>query len=281
MKLHRFLAVCLLLLGGCFQTKNNLIKKNILLIINYNNAYYDSIPLLKKIYGKDFKNIVFYGPEAHPEVNQFRHHYGYFSYLAIADAMIKNPNHDGYLFLMDDCILSTWLLHDFDASKIWLGKLAWVNNCTMGAPLDLTKGLEASKWDWWNTPWGYESMTKALAEIPDRYKKTLEENFGPHNVVAGFSDVAYIPSKYKDQFIELALIFGKHRAFLELALPTIISCLTPKNEWLPLGGKSTYADYQFVRSYEHFNKDCCVNHPIKLSYKTNYAFVEKLFAQMT
>jgi hypothetical protein len=37
--------------------------KNTLLIINFNHPFYNSIPFLEQIYGKEFPNIVFYGEQ--------------------------------------------------------------------------------------------------------------------------------------------------------------------------------------------------------------------------
>lgn len=117
--------------------------KDILLIINYNNPHYESIPLLRKIYEKDFDTIVFYGPAKHSGVHLCNHHHGYLSYLAIADAMMRYPNHEGYLFLMDDdCILSTWLIRNFDTTRIWFAKIGFLNNCDMGAQQIWQKALK-------------------------------------------------------------------------------------------------------------------------------------------
>jgi len=251
-------------------------KDNTLLIINYNHPHYQSIPLLQKIYEPYFKNIVFYGPTQDPRVNLCQHHMGYLSYLTISDAMQRYPDYDSYLFLMDDCILSTWLLDNLDDSKIWYASIGFLNNCSMGAPADLTKGSQAIFWDWWNTPWGCGPMTNAYNELPEKYKKTLAENYGPHTVVAAFSDVVHIPSTYKNEFIELAQIFGKHRAFLETALPTMVSCFSLRSDWIPLHGNSTYGP-GYVNAYSDFKPDAHFNHPIKLSFKDNRAFVEQTF----
>lgn len=248
--------------------------KNILLIINYNHAHYESIPLLKKIYAPYFKMIVFYGPKGHAEVNLYNHTMGYTSYMCIAEAMKKYPHHDGYLFLMDDCILNTWLLDNLDSSKLWFGQLAWVNNHDKGLPVNLEKGQnQLPNWEWWHhTRWGYPKIKKAYQEIPIHYKKRLSENVGTFHVVIGFSDFAYIPAHYKKQFIELATIFGKHEVFLEIALPTILNCLSPGKEWEWLSAKNTYA-----HGCQDFNKEAILNHPIKLSSQTNRTFIESVF----
>lgn len=274
MKCSKVVILSLFLGINCFAENKNL--NNIVLVINYNHAHYESVPLIKKIYEKYFNKIVFYGPKAHPDVNFYDHNMGYRSYMCIADAMKKNQNCDGYLFLMDDCILNAWLLDSFDKSKIWLSQLAWVNNANeRGLAVDMTKGQDQlTKWEWWGSKWGYSQVSKAFAEIPANHKKMLTENAGPSHVVVGFSDVVYVPSKYKEQFIELATIFGKYDVFLEIALPTIMHCLSPKGDWLWLPGNNTYA-----QGFKDFKVACAVNHPIKLSSSANRSFVTEIFNQ--
>lgn len=272
MKFVQLLLFTLLFSSQCFAQNEHL--KKVLLIINYNHPHYESIPLLKKIYGEYFNNIIFYGPREHPDIHLYHHHMGYLSYMCIADAMQRYPDFEGYLFLMDDCILNAWLLEDYDTSKIWYSSYEFVNNNFTGTSVDIKEGLRASQWQWWTTKWGCKPMTKAFYKIPDRYKIILEQNSGPSHVVVAFSDVVYIPANYKDQFIELAPIFGNHDAFLETALPTIVNCLSSKSEWLWLNVNNTY-----TRALQDFKLEFHCNHPIKLSKAQNRDFVEKLFEQ--
>ncbi len=243
---------------------------DILLIINYNHAHYESIPLLKKIYKPYFKNIVFYGPTANPEIIELPHYKGYFSYLCISDAMEKYPNYSGYLFLMDDCILNPRLIEEFDATKIYY---AYCVEHQKTFPIDLKTG-PSFYWSWWTTQWGSTALKAALNELPMHYKNILEENCGKNAIVGAFSDCAYIPSSYKNQFVELAKIFGKHQVFLEIALPTILCSLSLKNEWMWLPGRSIYTD-----PLKLFDRNAIFNHPIKLSIKQNRDFIEKFFSQ--
>ena len=274
MKNIRMLLLSLLFIGKCFGSVSNL--SNVLLIINYNHAHYESIPLLKEIYKPYFKNIVFYGPERHPDVNFCAHNKGYLSYICIADAMKNYPQSEGYLFLMDDCILNAWLLKNLDTSKIWFPAYIGFLNSDFPKPLNVTKGLQATNWYWWNTEWGCKSITEAFNKIPDNYKEVLAQNWGESNVVAAYSDIVYIPLCYKNDYIELATIFCNQGAFLEAALPTIVSCLNPKNNWIWLKGHGTDRKKQ----NQDYRVDVYINHPLKLSEKKNRAFVKKLFKKM-
>lgn len=249
---------------------------DILLIINYNHPHYESMSLIKKMYEPYFKNIVFYGPTKHPHVNELKHHMGFFSYLCISDAMKKNPNYKGYFFVMDDCIINPWTFKDFDRTKIWYPYLQW-NAQYDGNPVDLTKGPNSyPTWEWLSSQWGYKPTVQAFNELPEVYKTKLEQNWGPHHITFACSDIVYIPSDYKDQYIELAELFGKHQVFLEIAVPTIMSCISSKSDWLWLEGNSTYN-----KACLEYNPEMPFNHPIKLShsYKQNQSFLERLFEE--
>lgn len=264
------LLLCVLLVGQCFA-KTNL--DNVLLIINYNFPYYESIPLLKDIYGKYFNHIIFYGPQKHADVHFYPHREGYYSYMCIAEAMQKYPQFDGYFFLHDDCILNAWFLENLDTSKIWVPDLPFYQH-SRGNPINLQQ--KEIGWKWWKSEWGRTAIAKAFNEVPNTYKDILSKNWGNSNVVFGFSDIVFIPSRYKDQFLELAPIFGKYNTFLELAVPTIVGCLCLKNNWVWLEGKETYTAGQ-----KGFRKDLYFNHPIKLSnkFKSNQAFIRNIFNQ--
>ncbi len=249
--------------------------KNILLIINYNHQHYESIPLLKKIYGNYFPNIVFYGPSNHPEVHQVNHTRGYFGYIALADAMKKYPSFDGYFFLMDDCVAHAWLFENLDTSKIWVPEmkfLYFVNNDYHGTAIDLSKGSKALNWYWWQSGFGYNAMNKSLKNVSKKYKKTLENNWGRNHVCTFFSDVLYLPARYRNDFIDLAQLFFNNKVFLELAIPTITSCISLKKDWLWLKTENVYGF-----SLEKYPVNSYFNHPLKLSNPTNREFFEALF----
>lgn len=246
---------------------------NILLIINYNHAFYQSIPLLKQLYSPYFRNIVFYGPEEHPDVTCCKHHEGFLSYITIADAMEKNPEMDGYFFLMDDCILNAWLLAPCDTQKIWYSDIHSFTS-TRGTPLELEYGLNAySSWSIWLTKWGYPAAMPVFNALAEPYKMQLARNWGPKRMVAAYSDLIYIPGKFRTQFIELATLCWKHELFLEIAVPTIAACLDAKTNWVWLKGQGT----ERSNPCKTFNPKNYFHHPIKLSSPDNQRFIEQLF----
>jgi hypothetical protein len=271
MKYIKYLLLLTLFVGKCLaQTAE---EANILLIINYNFAHYESIPLLREIYSAYFADIVFYGPEEYPEVHVVKHHKGYLSYLCIADAMKRYPNFDGYLFLMDDCILNVWLVPPLDATKVWLGDIPYLMNRTRWLEVHLNRREHASPAWWWWLEWGYEATLKSYHAIAENYRKMLEINWGPFSVVTAYSDIVYIPAQYREQFLELAPIFGSNRVFLELALPTIISCFERGNNIVWLTGFAT----DRKNPPEYFSKRDFFNHPVKLSFSANKDLIRSVF----
>lgn len=257
------------------STLTQLGQKNILLIINYNHPHYESIDLLKSIYQKEFAGIVFYGPTEHNNVIKIPHKKGFFSYRCIADAMHRYPHYDGYLFLMDDCILSTWLLKNLDVSKIWFPEVLCLSG-GRGTPIDINKGKNAIIWSWWQSKWGYQATKDAFKYLTQEARKNLQKNWGSDlTAIAAFSDMAYIPSMYKEKFITLSEIFGLFKVFLEIALPTIVSCLSPKEEWLWLPGTYTDRKNQTAVFYDYMY----LHHPIKLSDTENQKFIQALFSK--
>ncbi|MGE4168419.1 MAG: hypothetical protein AB7E68_02635 [Candidatus Babeliales bacterium] len=241
---------------------------NILLIINYNHPHYESIPFIKELYGPYFANIVFYGTQKHSDVYDLPLYKGYFSYLSIADAMERFPDYEGYFFVHDDCIINPWRLLRLDRNKIWIPKTFWITDeasTDIGTPINV-KNPHFPSWCWWGSEWGYWPTRIAFEELPDEAKQLLESSWGEDNVVGSYADVVYIPALFKERYIELARIFGKNKVFLEIALPTIIACLSSKEEYEfligQLWGYATEKDY---------------NHPIKLSYPEKRAYIKEIF----
>ncbi len=271
------ISIAILLSITGIYTRNKIVHTShfskILLVINYNFPYYQSIPFIQKLYKPYFPNIVFYGERPHPEVHSFAQQYGALSYLAIADAMERYPHYDGYLFCHDDCIMHPWRFKNLDQTKIWFAKLPWLHADT-GNPGNIEKGLDAfPDWFWWKSEYGAEPMKKAFDETPSNYKAVLEQNWGKSNVVVAYSDIVYIPKQHRKDFMQLAKIYYKHKGFLETALPTIVSCLSPKENWEYLEGHAP--DIRNTLNQYEMDKD--FNHPLKLSSLANRNFIEKQF----
>ena len=179
--------------------------KKTLLIINYNHPHYETIPFLKKIYEKDFPNIVFYGEKPFDGVETVDHYHGWFGQRVIEHAMRKWPNYAGYLMINDDCLVNYWNLRRLNPKKIWLVPAS-------------TFRLEqnSSEWCWWHCPFGYQAAEPAYRALPLEFSKKLQRNLGPQNVRAGMADVVYIPQKCRSRFLSMCPLFND--VFLEIAM---------------------------------------------------------------
>lgn len=254
------------------------IGKDILLIINYNHPYYASVNFIKELYGAQFPNMVFYGPNVPNNyknvVEECNHHEGWYGYKAIALAMQKYPNYAGYFLVNDDCIMNFWNYSRFDISKIWAmdcGSLKLIKNQP-----------KAFNWPWWYRPCGYAAIQRVYSELLPEHRSILAKNANAQNMVyIGMSDIYYIPSKYREKAIQLCSLMEKHNAFLEIAVPTMLTCLDDKNTWELLRGKYVW-DWENngrKNAFEHYSENLDFFHPIKFSDIKNREFVTKVFSK--
>jgi hypothetical protein len=242
-----------------------------LLIINYNHAHYESIPLLKELYSKYFPHMVFYGPEEHENVHLCRHDRGFFAVNALGDALNRYPNFAGYLYTNDDCIINFWNFCRFDKEKIWAPR--GTNGVELWGLANIKTGkttFPAPPGTWWWQPMGYQAAKNAYSNLSQKHLGMLSANWGPFNILYNFSDVVYIPAKYRPEAIELCYCFKD--VFVEFAIPTICSCLCLNTEWETLRGLLQYAGVQkaYLPSHDFA-------HAIKLSSASNRSFIKDEF----
>ncbi len=239
---------------------------DILLIINYNFPYYASIPVLQEIYSPWFPNIVFYGPKPCPGVHLMRHHEGWYTYLTIADAMQRYPTFNGYLQIHDDCIINCWNFTRFNKSKIWF--------IDSPSNAQLTKQSLAG-WEWWTQKVGYTAAQQFYDLLPQQYKNMLTRNCGANSISWGYSDIVYFPKHYAPDVIALCQLAKKSNLFLEIALPTICSCLAQKSDWEMVQGIALWENKDQIT--KKYTREIDFAHPIKLSSKENVDFVKRQY----
>lgn len=259
-----FLFICLIALKHPVTTHANQqpFGHDILLIINYNHAYYNSIPILRDLYSPWFPNIVFYGPKSHPDVHICQHHEGWFAYTGIADAMQRYPQFNGYLQVHDDCIINCWNFTRFDKNKIW----------QLGAnPVDLSTD-SLPNWLWWKKEVGYQAAQQFYAMLSEKCKETLKKNCGLNSVAWGYSDIVYFPGMYKNDVILLCSLSHTANLFLEIALPTFCRCLADQQTFEYVSGIALWDNKNLITS--KYTKKLDYAHPLKLSDKNNIDFIK-------
>ena len=182
----------------------------LLVVFNYSNCVCNK-DLLKQIYGRHFKQIIFYSD--YPIVNDSEVNFINIAKGFYTQAVFKHfadkygkliEESDGLFYTMDDNIINVNILHLFDSSK-----LIYYHNEVKS--LDNYSGWQ------WDLPHGKAAIRNLLND-PD---------FKPYNISkfsGAFADWFYLPKQYLTPTIfNLFEIFAKHRVFLELAIPSIIN----------------------------------------------------------
>jgi len=264
--ISKLLCILSLLINYNVINASQKIGADILLVINYNHAHYNSIPFLKELYSPYFPNIVFVGPKLHPEVEFCDHDRGYYGYKSIAQIMIKYPHYQGYLWVHDDCVINPWNFQRFDQSKIWF------NNPGI-AQLD-PAGL--TKWVWWRKAIGYQAIKNVYDKLSQKHKDALRANCGENRVFWGYSDIVYIPTKYASDIIGLCALLNREHSFLEIALPTLCGCLDNKKNWEMLSG---LALWNRENPKVMYSQKLDYLHPMKFSNQDYQNFIREQFKQ--
>jgi hypothetical protein len=251
------------LIGEVRSEENHIDFGRTLLIINYNHPHYQSIDFIRKIYSKAFPNIVFYGEEPHPSMIQYKHHFGWYCQNVIADAMVRWPDFEGYLCLQDDCFMNYWNYGRLDKGKIWLHHDANYFNIN---------SANGNGWSWWDKDCGRTAILRTYPILPPFYKEILIRNVGNNCVIGGATDMVYIPARLKNDFITLVPLFDQ--VFVELAIPTILSCLEDCQKWECL---NYFWGCQNLN--QQFSSELDWIHPIKFSNPNNQGFILKILRQ--
>ncbi|KAK6179930.1 hypothetical protein SNE40_012177 [Patella caerulea] len=253
---------------------------NILLVVMFNIPFYDNIPYLQLMYGVTFTHIVYCGPNIERFLkasNNFTNKVtfvesvvdeGYSVYTCLSAAIKMNFDVQGYLAIGDDTLLNSWNIHKFPLDKIWFHS-------------DITRLHKGnrSQVHWWQKPIGQDAMNKAwkllhsvsakdidLKPVVDKFVHTLlANNASEDGAMAGFSDIMYIPSKYKKDTIFLLDVFARFKVFLEIAIATLVNGLEDKNNFINLEEQYLWYDGKRNKIPELFKPNDTYLHPVKLS----------------
>ncbi|XP_066917332.1 uncharacterized protein [Clytia hemisphaerica] len=246
--------------------------KNILLLVNFNHPFYDNIPMIRSLYERAFPNMVFYGTKKSRKFNvhKIESHKGYFSYIALADAMEKYTNFTGYLLINDDLLIHPWSLLKLDQNKIWEGP-KW--------PIAVANLSAFDHWYWWNSRWGLKKCLLARQLAMTKYSNLISTLHDPENTTdqrldcyRGRADIFYVPKHKWKTFSKLSKIFHENNVFLEIAVPTILRMISTSSEREFLDGiylpgrvnSSVIRDTRYL--WSHYQDDLHFIHPVKLRY---------------
>ena len=213
-------------------------KNTILLVLfNYSHCVCNK-NVIKSIYEKHFKQIIFYsdypiiqdnevnfidivqGSNAHNIFNHF-----YKKYTSIIDES------DGLFYTMDDNIINVNILNLFDTDKI-IYYSANTENDNMNTILSgVTTNNSWFKMDfinnhngwWWDSQYGKPAINNLINDT--KFKKYNIDKFS-----GAFADWFYLPKKYlTHELFDLFELFSNYGVFLEIAVPSIINNVETDN----------------------------------------------------
>jgi hypothetical protein len=198
-----------------------------LVVFNFESHVISNIRLIQKLYGREFKDIIYYSDTTFDEEYSviiqydnyhYNHHHqkeqkqsiqvnylntqkGYLTHKVFPHFYHKYKHEidksDGVFYFMDDCIINTKLLNKFSVSKPIIMKP------------NLITGI-VSDWQWIH-------IYKERMEILTRSGKHHMLYYGM------FSDYFYLPQgMWTDKLISKFELFAEYDIFIEIAIPTVL-----------------------------------------------------------
>jgi len=175
---------------------------------------------------------------------------GSVSYQCAIQAVRMNFAVDGFLFASDDLLLLPVPLSKLNRDRVWfvpareirIGDLDTLRECHLGM-CDFHP-----HWDWWAdyksaTIEALDRMSQLARSSPLFYRclaKLRQLNGVGRSQIrvnGAYSDVFHIPSRIAHSFANVAEIFADFGVFLEIAVPTVLQCIEPLENFQPLPGK--------------------------------------------
>ena len=207
--------------------------KDILLIVVYHHPIYASFHRLRRLYEVAFPHVVLCGPEKHQSFDTLvvKHNTGLLAYECMRQAMVLRIGFHGYLYFDEELILNWWTLGRYDWDKIWTGS---------GPPeiedaVKIGGEIPAKAWGGWKEQDNLEHCHNAYMEmankgrIDPKMKQFVETHRHNGNYekfcYQAWSDIFYIPRKFRESFIQLSTIYYKFKVNLEIAVPMIVISL--------------------------------------------------------
>ena len=244
-----------------FRTHNS--SAIYLIIVNYHYGFYSSYSFLNESFFPRFAyhfhfdfDVVYFGPRYNETVwilcNRLPNR-GFYSYhtVNVALAMFRDAAerpYAGYLLMNDDSYVDPQFLNSLNLSS------------SLSEPTK--KYHNSGYWDWKirsnshgvRFPVALDRAIKLLKEDPEMNKTCQFSN--PDNTRRGFSDFFYIAAADIDLFLKMSTVMYSQRVFLEMAVPTMMYCLT----------KETVIDCNHGKM--PMRKTCVHMHPVKYSIRS-------------
>ncbi len=244
--------------------------REILLLVVFNNPHYESIPYIETLYRPFFPNMMHcaagFPDFTHPPLNNF--YFSFYSYESkikgLFDGVLSHECHvaaiqiqipvKGILVIHDDILLAIHTMVHFKLDQAWnlpLDKLFMADITTMkecnGTVCD--KKLE---WNWWtnrqpmlNAVRRFDREQNTSSVVHNCFRNWLQRNEGPNRMVAGFSDIHYIPSKFFRNFSEILSAYLEEKVWFLQAVPSTIQCTEGFANIQALNGKLVWDESRY------------------------------------
>ena len=236
----------------------------LLLIVIFNFPFFDNIPVIEELYGEVFTKIVYYSDEERSDlgVHGVPINKGFFQHIAVANAMHRYPDYDGYLWIGDDVFLNyAVIFNKMNFSKVWTDQADEAYFC-------LFANASGYRWEHWSEPMGKAATLEAYDCLPTVYRDRFPERLNCHHcAINNPADVGYIPQRFRKQFLDLAYIF--RQVIFEVAVPTLVRVMTDSADDVMTFRHSVYVwgnqENKSAIVRQQWNTKAEFLHPVKFS----------------
>lgn len=208
---------------------------------------------------------------------------GFLNYKILYYAISQLKKYDGYLFLHDDMGVNVTKILNLDRSKIWqetwTGTFGTTPKAISFTNVTWSNRGQGMDWPWFDTKWGIPALDKVMQNHEDvKYmlKKCSINNTESFDLQVCESDFVYFPSSVAQELKKYTKIFADHEVFLEIAIPTIITCFLPDVGKILLPLCTSWVNRNNYQMYEEECKSEYVFHPLKFSVQGGIELMQKL-----
>ena len=152
-------------------------------------------------------------------------------------------------------------------------------------------------WSWWNQQSVTTLCVRAFQDVENlqntdigkklSIKRHIEHYMKNTNNTKmcfnGFSDIFYVPTQYKDVFIQLSDIFVNQKVYLEVAVPMIFGFLDEFSNISPLQKTVVWGNtYDRTKAfYDEYSYGLDYIHPLKLNGILNQIFFKNIILSLS
>ena len=253
--------------------------RRVVLVVLFNNPMQNLIPILELLYRPFFPHMVYCmaEPELRPELRKWNvtivtydSPHGEKNYICAHYVNLLGLEADGFLFIADDTLVPPGIISDLSMSLP-----ATVNTlpkaCSIAAPYKKCRR-------WTHFDYGAIALKSLWDENKHEFKNSLV-NHCKHSLqnmtrlldpfVYDSADVYFIPASFMPAASQLFMKLYKHNVFLEVAVNSVLACLSwPKLPTKLIGDQEWGRDrdkwYKFLPSF--ISKKKMFLHPAKYSF---------------